>query len=895
MRAFFRLLLWIYPGEFRDEYGREMSMVFADRHRDAVNFGERLLILLEAVAGILFHAPKEHIHVMVRDLRYAVRLLYNNPLFAVAAILSLTIGIGANAAIFAVAKMVLFDALPVKDPQQLRILTWVNAGTEQPVPPVWGDVSGTKEGGLVSPSFSYAVLRELRKKTDVFKDLIAFKDVEMTVTTDGHPELMLAEMLSGDALRALGVRPILGRGLNREDDNGPAAAPVAVISEDYWAERFGRSPAVLGRFVSLNGAPVSIVGVTPARFSGLTMGSRARVFVPLTLQPLLAPRGQIIGNGGGSLLDNPQSWWVQILARLRADVPEAQTQAAFDIVLRRTAKATLPEAKNLEQFHLRLEPGYRGLDYLAGFARPSYILLALAGLVLLLACVNLANLLSARAESRQREMSTRLALGAGRVGIVRQLLTESLLLSTIGGMAGLTLGYLGRNVISALLAEDIRVDFDWGVLSFTIGLSLLTSLVFGCVPVWQAMRTDVNGALKDASRSSTGRHKVWFGKALVVLQVALSTVLLMGAGLFVRTLMNLEHTPLGFRTDHMLMFKLNPPRTRYTDQQMLALYAQLEEKLASIPGVRSVTLSNIGLIGDGHSGSSFHVSGSPVSRVEERVQANGVASGFFQTMGIAILQGRAFDSHDTAKSLKVAIVNRALVHRYFPKGDPIGQTFDSEDSDTPLQIVGVAADTKYADLRDETPPTFFVPYQQRDFAGRMMVEMRTMGEPFGVLRRARAAVEALDRDLPLIEVRTQEQQIAHTLGSERVFARLTSGFGLVALVLASIGVYGLMAYSVARRTGEIGIRMALGARVEQVLRAVMREALWLALAGLTLGLGMSLWLGRLVGSLLYGVTSSDPITMTVAVLVLFGITLLAGMGPARRAARVDPLTALRHE
>ena len=411
----FEALLRMYPREFRDEYGREMALVLADRYRCATNGLQRAFILMEAFAGVLTHAPKEHFFVIARDLRYALRSLRKSPVFAVTAIVSLALGIGANTAIFAVAKEVLFDALPVKESGQLRLLTWVS-GRVMPVPPVWGDVGGNEEGGLTSTAFSYPVLQELRKTT-VFQDLIAFKDVEMTATVDGHPEFLAGEMLSGNALAALGVSTMLGRSFTMADDAGPETSPVAMISRSYWAERFGRSADVLGKTISLNGAPVTIVGVVAGDFTGLTMGTASKVFVPLTLQPLLMPRAQKIGSGATSLLENPRSWWVQAMMRLRDNVPEARAQATLDTVLRRTVSATLPEAKGLEQFHLKLQSGDRGIDYLGGYAKTSYVLMGLSGLVLALACVNLVNLLLARATARQREFSTRLALGAGRVGL----------------------------------------------------------------------------------------------------------------------------------------------------------------------------------------------------------------------------------------------------------------------------------------------------------------------------------------------------------------------------------------------------------------------------------------------------------------------------------------------
>ena len=837
-----------------------------------------------------------------RDLRFAARQLRRSPSLAITAVVSLALGIGANTAIFTIAKKVLLDSLPVKNPQDLRLLTWVS-GHQQPVPPVWGDVGTAEGGGWRSTAFSYPVLEELRKKTEVFADLIAFKPIPLTVTVDGIPELIDGEMVSGNAFSGLGVEPLLGRPLMAADDAAPGKGPVAVISEGYWTERLGRSSSVLGKTILVNGVPVTVVGVSPAKFTGLQMGQETRIYVPLTMQPLLVPREQMTESGSTSLLNNPQSWWVLILARLRPDVPEARAQAALDLVLRQKAMADLPRARGMDQFHLRLEPGDRGLDYLQSeFAKSLYVLFALAGLVLLLACVNLANLLLARAATRQREMSTRLALGARRMHILRQVLTESLLLSTMGGVAGLLLGYLGRNVIPRLLASPSQpavkqVDFDWRVTAFTAGLSLATGLLFGIVPALQATRCDGNTALNGADHATAGGHGMWFGKALVIFQIGLSTILLIGAGLFVRTLANLNHTPLGFRADHILLFRLNPPRTRYSDAQMMAFYQQLEEKLAVIPGVRSVSMSNIAIIGDGHSGSTFHVSGRPVETEPVRVQTNHVGANFFQTMGIPILQGRGFDVHDTAASPKVAVVNRALARQLFPNENPIGQTFeaDADEGNAPVEIVGIAADTRYADLRSETPPTFYQPYSQALVLGRMVVEIHTEAEPGSILSQARTVVASLDRDLPLIDVRTMTEQIKATMSSERIFAQLTSSFGILALVLACIGIYGIMAYTVARRSGEIGIRMALGAQAEQVLRMVLREASWMAVAGVTLGLGGSLWLARFLRAMLYGLKPSDPLTLAGAAALLLLIALLAAFGPARRASRVDPVRALRHQ
>jgi predicted permease len=842
---------------------------------------------------------------LARDLRFAARQLQRNPLITLIAIASLALGIGANTAIFSVAKRVLFDTLPVHNPKELRVLTWTTnppsgpaSSHQQPVPPVWGDISSTPAGGFESNAFSYPIYQALLQQSTAFQSLIAFKDLSLNATVDGAPQLVSAELLSGNAFDSLGLRPTLGRVFTPADDAAPGAGPVAVIADSYWAEQFARSPSAIGKIISLNGISFTIVGIAPAPFAGLDTANPTRIFVPITMQPLIAPR---LLHGNVSLLDNPQSWWIQIIARLRPNVSESQAQAQLDVALRQAALPAATYAGSMETFHLQFQSGARGQDNLQGeLAKPSWILLALSGLVLLLACVNLANLLLARAASRQREMSTRLALGARRSHILRQMLTESLLLSTLGGAAGLVLSYLGRNAIPSMIADPtqsaaLRAAFDWQVLAFTAAVSFVTGILFGLIPAWQATRTNLTSAMKDSNQTTAARSRLNLGKGLVVFQIALSTILLVGAALFVRTLLNLNNTPLGFRADHLLLFRLNPPRTRYTDARMNALYRQLQEKLAAIPGVRSVSFSVIAVMGDGHSGSTFHHPGSPGQPI--RVQTNRVGGDFFATMGIPILQGRSFHSTDTPKSPIVAVINRTLAQQFFPNQNPIGQIFeaDPDEATGPIQIIGVAADTRYADLRTPTPPTFYLSDDQGLEAGRIVAEIRTQADPAGILAQVRAVVAFFDRDLPLIDVRTMQEQITSTLSNERIFAQLTAAFGLLALILACIGIYGIMAYTVSRRTSEIGIRMALGAQANQVLTLILREVSWMAIAGTAFGICVALWLSRFIQSMLYGLQSWDPITLASVAAILILIALLAGYGPARRASKVNPTQALRHD
>jgi predicted permease len=837
---------------------------------------------------------------LVRDLQFGLRQLRRNSTLTWVGILSLSLGIGANTAIFAAAKRVLFDTLPITHPEQVRMLTW-SSGREQPVPPVWGDVARDEADGLTGNGFSYPVLEQMRKRLDAVDSLVAFKDAPMSVTIDRHAEMVNGELVSGNAFQSLGVTAKLGRTLSPSDDASPGSGPVVVISDGYWTQRFARSASVIGKGIALNGVPVTIVGVSSGRFAGLQMGNPMQIFVPLTMQPLILPRAQ---NGSVSLLDNPQSWWVQVLGRLRPNVSEMRAQSELDATLRGAAMPVLKHTADLNRFHLRFIPGDRGLDYLRGaYARPSYVLLALAGLALLLSCLNLANLLLARAATRQRELSTRLALGASRGSIARQLLTESLLLSGFGGVAGLLLGYVTRNLVPRLLStssqpEMIQVQFDWRVLLFTFGVSLATGILFGVAPAWQATRMAAASGLRQSGGASANRRKLWVDKALVTAQIAISATLLIGAGLFAHTLVNLSRIPLGFESNRLLLFRLTLPRARYNDAQMAAFFQRLDANLASLPGVRSVSFSSIGIIGDGHSGATFRIPGHVVGNEPDRVETNGVGTDFFQTLGIPILRGRGFNRTDTATSAKVAIVNRALAQKFFPNENPIGETFqtDPEDVEGQIQIVGVVPDTRYADLRSETPPTFYVPYTQRvNGPARMMVEIRTFSQPGSVLPEVRDAVESLDRDVPLTDVRTMQAQVQSTMADERALAKLAAGFSALALTLASIGIYGITAYSANTRTSEIGLRIALGAGTQQVLSRILREAFWLSSSGILAGFIAALWLTRFIRSMLYGLGGIDLATIGTVAGVLLSVSLIAALAPARRAARIDPIQALRHD
>jgi len=550
-----------------------------------------------------------------------------------------------------------------------------------------------------------------------------------------------------------------------------------------------------------------------------------------------------------------------------------------------------------------LADGSRGLHQLDwSFKKPVNVLMVLVSLVLLLACANIANLLLARGAHRQREMSVRLAMGAGRGRVMRQMLTESLLLAAMGGLGGLLLGYLGRNVLPRLLAsswgrDQIEIHFDWGVFCFAAAVTLLTGLLFGLAPAWSAARTEVSSSLKESAQTATRRRKGMGGKVLVGFQIALSTLLVIGAGLFLRTLAGLNSVDAGFRTDHLLLAEIDPPEARYPGGKDVALHQRLEQAFSAVPGVEEVSQMDMPYLAGSTMIMGFMTEEERANPSKAKGERNEtVGNQFFATLGIPIIAGRSFGPQDTATSPKVAVINQTLARTRFPHGNPVGQRFTTRPEKPEwIQVVGICADTRYRDLREEPPPQFFVPYIQESGVGGLTYVIRTRLRPAVVMPVLRQAVAQIDRELPMTDVRTQQEQIDDTMSMERTLAALAGGFGLLALALACVGIYGIMAYSVANRRNEIGIRIALGAQPAQVRGMILRESIWLAGAGVVIGVAAALALARLVKSMLYGTQPYDPPTLAGGVLILLAVALAASWIPARRAAGVQPMEALRHE
>jgi predicted permease len=614
-------------------------------------------------------------------------------------------------------------------------------------------------------------------------------------------------------------------------------------------------------------------------------------------------------------LIDPNQFWLELMARVKPGISRAQAEAALNVSFNAAFRATATIGKGETVPRLSLEDGSRGVTSgLRFLLKPLYVLLGLGGLVLMLACANIANLMLARASARQREMSARMALGAGRGRILRQILTESLLLSAMGGVAGLVLGYLSRNLVPWLLRTgwdggEMPVRFDWHVFGVTAAVTLLTGIFFGIVPAWRLTHSENSTALKEGARSATRKRKAWSGKMIVGFQVALSTLLVMAAVFFLRTLVNLNSVDPGFPSKDLLLFDINAPRTRYPVEKTAELHRRLEEAFTAVPGVQSETMLNKPLIAYSQWNTMFQVEGAPQTKILDPAKKTGggdetalvsyTSSHFFSVLQIPILAGRGFSALDTTTSQPVAVVNQALVRKFFANTNPIGKRFRSSfvgpDATRWIEIVGVCADTRYFDMREPAPPIHFDLDLQHPTVGGVTFVIRSPLKPDALIPSLRRAAQNIDPDLPLSNVRTQQQQIDASMQQERMFASLTAGFGILALVLACVGIYGIMAYTVSLRTNEIGIRLALGAARAQIQAIVLREVGWLALSGVIFGLLVTLALIRLVKSMLYGLTSKDPITLAGSALLLFLIAFVAGWAPAHRASRVDPAAALRHD
>jgi predicted permease len=843
---------------------------------------------------------------LLADVLYGARILRKSPGFTLIAVLSLGLAIGANTTIFSVANEMLYARLGVPHPEQLRLLTAI-LDKKSVVHSSWGSSYPTPGGGTRLDSFSYPVYEAMRRDNQGLEDLFAFKDMgRANITIGNNAVAVQVELVSGNFYQQMDVHPALGRAILPADDAVPGSGAVATISDTFWTRAFNRDPNVIGKVVSVNMTPVTIIGVNPARFTGAKSAqSSPEIFMPLSMISLLhAEMGS-----HGSLLSSKTLWWVQIMGRLKLGIPEDKAQAALATALNAAVRANVTPKDGETMPRLILEDGSKGLNFSGRYyAQPMNVLLGMVGFVLLLACANIANLMLARASARQREMGVRLALGAGRSRILRQVLTESLMLSALGGTLGLFLGYLGRTALPRLMlsaweTNDVNVPFDARVFAFTAGVTLLTGLLFGLAPAWGATRAEIGTALKEGGKTSTRRRKGFSGKAIVAFQIALSTLLVSGAALFVRTLVNLYRVDPGFNTSNLVIFDLNPPSTRYPAPKDVALHVRIEDALRAVPGVQGVTVTDIPLIADSREMSTLYPEGvAEIPGNEDQFHSSllaNVGPDFFSVMQIPLITGRTFTSADTASAAKVTVINQSLAREFFPNQNPIGKRFSNdgpkEKNRTWLTVVGICADTRYNDLRTPPAPIHFELYRQESEVGGVTYVLRTALKPEAIVPSLRDAVRNIDHDLPLIDIRTQQQQIDATVQQQRLFASLTAGFGVLALALACVGIYGIMAYTVSQRTNEIGIRLALGAERGQVRGMVLKETTWLAGIGIAAGLALALALGRVVKTMLYGLQPADPISLAGSALLLIAVAMAAGWIPALRASRVEPMEALRHE
>jgi len=829
----------------------------------------------------------------LQDLRFGLRTLRKNPGFTAIAVLTLALGIGANTAIFSLLNAVLLRPLPVEKPGELVLLGR-------------GRAAGSTDDFAFTDLYSYPFYRQVQQKNQVFSDLSAMLSLPLgmhgLVAGRTELELLHVQLVSGTYFRMLGVKPWLGRSLREAEDDPAGAHPVAMVSYSWWDRKSGRDPAIVGKTVTLGSTVYTIVGVTPPGFFGTAVGQSPDVWIPLSMEKQISP--------GWNGLDNKWFESLYILGRQKKGVTTGHAQANVNLlanqIWRDYAGATLTKQQEDDLRHAQIvltsiEHGLPHIRY--GAETPLEILMAVVGLVLLIVCANLANLLLARATTREREIAVRMSLGAGRGRLVRQLLTESLVLALAGATLGIVFARWAGKVLVTMVPHGeepllLSVAPDARVLGFTLLVSLATALLCGLAPALRATRVALGSSLKEARGSVASTSRTPLAKALIVSQVALSLVLLIGAGLFLRTLVNLSNVDTGFNKENVLLFGIDAPAVGYKeDLRVVGLYQQIEQRVSALPGFRADSISFFTFDQGEWTDPVSVVGRTPTREDDMSATYNVVGPGYFATMGIPLLLGRAFGPRDTGASPKVAIINETFARWYLPGGSPIGKHFgiggDPKHSND-IEVAGVVKDAKYQSLGERPFPAAYFPYTQHvqylsDF------EVRYSGNPEVTIREVRQAVAQVDHSLPLAYTGTLVEQVNRSLAGQSLIARLSTFFGMLAAFLACIGIYGLAAYAVTRRTNEIGIRMALGADSSGVLWMVMRESLTLAALGVAIGIPVSLAAARLIESVLYGLKTTDPATIALAALVMIAVAALAAYLPARRASKVDPMEALRYE
>ncbi|HZP47609.1 MAG TPA: ABC transporter permease [Vicinamibacterales bacterium] len=873
---------------------------------------------------------------MLRDVKYAWRGLARAPLFTLVAIASIALGIGANTAIFTLVDEVLIRLLPVKAPEQLVLFTGSrnhygsNSGGNMLSFPMYEDfrdnfvdrgAGGASAGPAPAlPRISQSVPNPA-PTPKIFSGMFARRPIAMNVGVDGRTERVVGELVSGTYFQVLGVGAAAGRLISPDDDREKNGSHVAVLSYDYWRNRYGADPSIVGRSITINNSAITVIGVSQSGFTGLDIGSESNVFVPITLKAQMTPNWDD--------MDNRRSRWVNVFARLKPGVTQDQALAVLQPFFHGLLEQEVKEAAfakttpyTREQFlrgTMNLLPAAQGRSPIRQqLTQPLWMLFGIVAGVLLIACANVASLLIARATARQKEIALRLALGASRGRIVGQLLVESLTLAAIGGALGLVVAaWTTKFLLGFLPTSDfphvISGAMDWRVMTFNFALSLATGLLFGLAPALRSTKPDVAPVLKDQAGSVVGGG-VRFRKALVVAQVTISILLLIGAGLFIRTLRNLRLVDLGLDTESVVAFNIQPGLAGYTPARVPALYRSLVDRLRAQAGVQSVAFAYMGLLEGNEWDSTMTVEGyQPAQGEQMNPYCNAISPGYFHTMGVPILAGREFDDRDQGPQMtdaidvrgdgfdngyRHAIVNESFAKKYFHGREAIGRHIGfggNPGTPTPIEIVGVVRDSKYTGVRDDIPRQVFFPVYEDRTPGNIVVYLRTTGDPSAAFGAAQRTVRELDANVPVYNLRTLERQIDRSLLVERFIATLSTAFGVLATLLAVIGLYGVMAYTVARRTREIGVRMALGALRGDVVWLVMREVLVLVGTGMAIGLGAAWGLNRVVGNQLYGISATDPATIIGAVSLLGVVAALAGYIPARRATRVNPVLALRYE